>query len=239
MGVVSIVRAAQVVNIPPVGATAATEGAGADTAQLIYSGASAAARNKPSATSDAPTDDGAPGSVGEPSSAGHSPAAAATVGAAACRGAAHDGECQFLHRWSCSDLQDEALAAMGEHVDLEAAERAMRQLQPSRGLPLTLPQEVARTIAICGAIITHRKNMRKAQVSCCRLTVPLGAGGGLAPEFALAPPCVRSLARSVPLLPVARVAGARPAATLRPSPPPHAPPSPRPRRGLWRSRAWW
>lgn len=90
---------AQVDNIPAVGTAASTEAAGADTAELIYSGAAGAARDLASAPEVA-KDGRAPGSVGEPSSAVYgypSAAAAAAVGAAA--GDARESERQFLHRW--------------------------------------------------------------------------------------------------------------------------------------------
>ena len=99
MVAVTAVLVAQVDNIPPVGAAAATEGAGADTAELIYSGAATADRDAASALEAPQTDGRAPGSVGEPSSAVHSSTAAATAGGAAD---AHESERKFLHRWGGS-----------------------------------------------------------------------------------------------------------------------------------------
>ena len=62
------------------------------------------------------------------------------------------------------DLQEEALAALGQHTnDLPAAERAMLELQSRRGLPRTAQQEARRAVALSKAIIAHRKNMRSAQ----------------------------------------------------------------------------
>ena len=97
MGAGTLVRVAQVADIPAVGAAAATEGAAADTAELIYSGAVAAARD-PASAMEVTKDGGAQGSVGEPSSAvSRGLAAAVAVGPGA--GDARQSERQFLHRW--------------------------------------------------------------------------------------------------------------------------------------------
>lgn len=93
----TLVRVAQVADIPAVGAAAATEGAAADTAELIYSGAVAAARDSAPAP-EVSKDGGAQGSVGEPSSAvSRGLAAAVAVGPGA--GDARQSERQFLHWW--------------------------------------------------------------------------------------------------------------------------------------------
>ena len=90
-------RLAQVANIPAVGAAASTDAAGADTAELIYSGAAAAARDLASAAEVTKVGH-APGSVGEPSSAVDRDLSAA-VGVGPGPGDARESERQFLHRW--------------------------------------------------------------------------------------------------------------------------------------------
>ena len=97
MGGHTLVRLAQVDNIPAVGAAASTEAAGSDTAELIYSGAAAAARDLASAA-EVTKVGRAPGSVGEPSSAIDRDLSAAVVVGPGPNDA-RESERQFLHRW--------------------------------------------------------------------------------------------------------------------------------------------
>ena len=100
-------------NIPAVGAAASTEAAGADTAELIYSGAAAAAREAACAAQEEAKGGCGEGSAGEPSDAVYRDLSAPAAGVGTAT--AHARESQFLHRWGCSDLVHEALVELGRH----------------------------------------------------------------------------------------------------------------------------
>ena len=106
-------RAAQVDNIPAVGAAASTEAAGADTAELIYSGAAAAAREAACSAQEEAKGGCGQGSAGEPSDAVYRDLSAPAAGVGTAT--AHARESQFLHRWGCNDLVHEALVELGRH----------------------------------------------------------------------------------------------------------------------------
>ena len=130
-------------NIPAVGAAASTEAAGADTAELIYSGAAAAAREAACSAQEEAKGGCGQGSAGESSDAVYRDLSAPAAGVGTAT--AHARESQFLHRWGCNDLVHEALVELGRHTSLEAAEKAMCELQTSRGVR-TIRQEVGRVV---------------------------------------------------------------------------------------------
>lgn len=132
-------------NIPAVGSSEDTEAAGADTAELIYSGAAAAAREAACSAQEGAKGGCAQGSAGEPSDAVYRDLSAPAAGVGSAAAHARESESQFLHRWGCSDLVNEALVELGRHTCLEAAEKAMCELQKSRGI-LTVRHEVGRVV---------------------------------------------------------------------------------------------
>ena len=100
-------------NIPAVGAAASTEAAGADTAELIYSGAAAAAREAACSAQEEAKGGCGQGSAGESSDAVYRDLSAPAAGVGTAT--AHARESQFLHRWGCNDLVHEALVELGRH----------------------------------------------------------------------------------------------------------------------------
>ena len=165
---------AQVASIPPVGAPETADGAGADTAFLVLAGSEVGEGRGLAEASEEPIENDAPSPPAyESRRKRHSTAAATKASVAAANDNGEpappeelevDAERQFLSRWASLDLQDEALAELGKLAgDLAAAERAMLALQAERGLPRTAAAEAARTVALSQAIISSRKDMRKAQ----------------------------------------------------------------------------